>query len=316
MNTLLESLDSLRKMLVLSRFEDDLEPEEEDVFIQDTRGGGTEANQGGKTIATLDDDWDKFYKDILGWMNKSKFWPTVWVVSDHGNTEVDTDFITYSRKHGGMRAAGVEGIYSKVGPTGDLESPSYREVDHEFMRIETMSIPALRTRITKIGKPEKMYAFIYALEKQVDIYGANSPQGQDYKELADSARNYLKIWGYDTRGRVMSEKLTNAGEDPTATHKEELYTLAGLMTGAVMPGDLRQDILSVIKEKVWPEIDEKARMINKSNPKDLARIAGDAFEETMGGRTSASGELGNALRSIQDAVDEVWHALAREWGKK
>ena len=37
-------------------------------------------------------EYDDAVDLLVNWMNKNKYYPTVWMVSDHGNTDVDTDF--------------------------------------------------------------------------------------------------------------------------------------------------------------------------------------------------------------------------------
>jgi hypothetical protein len=68
----------------------ELEPDEEnDIFFGDERGK-TVVSYAGKVIGTFEEEGDarKFIRD---WMEKEKYWPNVWFVSDHGNMHLVAD---------------------------------------------------------------------------------------------------------------------------------------------------------------------------------------------------------------------------------
>jgi len=62
------------------------EPEEYDIFLSPagSLGGQTQVKAGGKVIGTFNDE-DEARQAAREWMEDNKFWPPVWVVSDHGN---------------------------------------------------------------------------------------------------------------------------------------------------------------------------------------------------------------------------------------
>lgn len=69
--------------------EGDPEPEEDDIFFGDERGK-TVVSHAHKVIGTFTEEEEAitFIKD---WMDKNKYWPNVWFVSDHGNMHLMTD---------------------------------------------------------------------------------------------------------------------------------------------------------------------------------------------------------------------------------
>ena len=66
------------------------EPDEEnDIFFGDERGK-TVVSYAGKVIGTFGEE-EEARNFIRNWMEKEKYWPNVWFVSDHGNMHLVTD---------------------------------------------------------------------------------------------------------------------------------------------------------------------------------------------------------------------------------
>jgi len=65
------------------------EPQEEDIFFGDERGK-TIVSCSGKVIGTFHEE-EEARAFIKRWMEKEKYWPNVWFVSDHGNMHLVTD---------------------------------------------------------------------------------------------------------------------------------------------------------------------------------------------------------------------------------
>lgn len=69
--------------------DDDDEPQEEDYILSPCGqlGGRTSVSQSGKCLGVFDDDGAAlaFVRDH---METSKFWPNVWIMSDHGNAHL------------------------------------------------------------------------------------------------------------------------------------------------------------------------------------------------------------------------------------
>ena len=66
------------------------EPDEEnDIFFGDERGK-TVVSYAGKVIGTFGEE-EEARTFIRNWMEKEKYWPNVWFVSDHGNMHLVSD---------------------------------------------------------------------------------------------------------------------------------------------------------------------------------------------------------------------------------
>ncbi len=65
------------------------EPDNDDIICRPSGrlGALTLVTQSGKTIIESNDS-DKIDQAIRDWMDQHQFWPTVWDVSDHGNTSI------------------------------------------------------------------------------------------------------------------------------------------------------------------------------------------------------------------------------------
>lgn len=63
----------------LSIFDEPSEPDEDDIIISDN--GVTCAGK----IITNAVEWDDQCEAIKAWMQENKFYPSVWMLSDHGN---------------------------------------------------------------------------------------------------------------------------------------------------------------------------------------------------------------------------------------
>jgi len=72
------------------------EPGDDDIVINDSE---QEAFYAGKLIAeTAIVDWDDLSRQIVGWMNRNKYWPDVWSQDDHGGWNLVTaDVQRYAR---------------------------------------------------------------------------------------------------------------------------------------------------------------------------------------------------------------------------
>ncbi len=79
-------------------------------------------------------------------------------------------------------------------PGEDLPEPSKRTIEHERMRIETMSDEALETRLYKITNPMKLYAFAKMLEE----YGLD--------DIAETAWELLRDMGWNKKGKWVGPK--------------------------------------------------------------------------------------------------------------
>lgn len=82
--------------------------------------------------------------------------------------------------------------------TADISAPSEDELTHEEMRITTMTDDQLRTRMDRIGKPQKMYNFAIVL------------RDAGKKELEKEAWARLLKMGYDKKGKAASVKLAQS----------------------------------------------------------------------------------------------------------
>ena len=60
------------------------EPQEDDCFITDKPHGGYEVSCGGKFVGQKT-DFEDALKMVNDWRKKSKYFPNIWMVSDHGN---------------------------------------------------------------------------------------------------------------------------------------------------------------------------------------------------------------------------------------
>jgi hypothetical protein len=81
---------------------DSPEQSSEDIYIHDERGQTIASSPAHGIIAklsTFNGDWELFYTQIRDWMEANNFFPSVWTVSDHGNIELDTDWIAHVNKH-------------------------------------------------------------------------------------------------------------------------------------------------------------------------------------------------------------------------
>lgn len=79
--------------LTVSHDDDDDTPCEGDYVLSDTGPLGSKTLVcvvGGKTLGTYD-DFDSAMQDIRLDMERGKFWPNVWTMSDHGNLSLVTD---------------------------------------------------------------------------------------------------------------------------------------------------------------------------------------------------------------------------------
>ena len=99
-------------------------PQAEDYVISDARhGGGVDVGiEDGKFFGTFPNE-DAAYRAIYDQMNRDKFWPAVWFMSDHGNGSIDTGFLDYVKKHGKKRKAyDGDNLYDDI-PNRDLTNP-------------------------------------------------------------------------------------------------------------------------------------------------------------------------------------------------
>lgn len=65
-------------------------PHEEDVFIEDARGGGYDISAEGKHLGHVV-EWDDAVGMVQDWMNENQYWPNVWHINDHGNVSLVED---------------------------------------------------------------------------------------------------------------------------------------------------------------------------------------------------------------------------------
>jgi hypothetical protein len=80
-----------RGRLIKTAFDEPDEPEEEDLVMEDARGGGVSVSlYGHKHLETLDDR-DEAEKFIKQYMRHHNWYPNVWFISDHGNAHLVTD---------------------------------------------------------------------------------------------------------------------------------------------------------------------------------------------------------------------------------
>lgn len=63
----------------------DEEPNNEDCFITDKPRGGYEVSCGGKYIDNFT-EFDDGMAAIRKWRKQHKYWPNIWLISDHGNS--------------------------------------------------------------------------------------------------------------------------------------------------------------------------------------------------------------------------------------
>ncbi len=63
--------------------EEPTEPEEDDITTSDHR----KFYQSGKLVLTVDED-DDHVQALKEFMDKEKFWPNCWFISDHGNAHL------------------------------------------------------------------------------------------------------------------------------------------------------------------------------------------------------------------------------------
>jgi hypothetical protein len=81
------------------------------------------------------------------------------------------------------RVSSLVGEYGKA-----LHEPTYQEMEHEEMRIGTMSEKALSARVKKVKDPQKMLAFAHALDQA------------GYHDMAGECYDNLKLMGYTSTG--------------------------------------------------------------------------------------------------------------------
>jgi len=96
---------------------------------------------------------------------------------------------------------GKDDIEERAREGEDLHIPSERELDHEEMRIRTMSEKALHARLGRITDAQKMYSFAFALKDN----------GLD--TLSEIAFELLNEMGWDRNGSWIGEKAKVGVED-------------------------------------------------------------------------------------------------------
>lgn len=81
-----EGISDLEVMEQYDPMEEEDEPQEDDIFLQPTGTlrGGTSVSAEGKWLGDFEDDVEAI-EFIKLWMEENKYWPNVWMVSDHGN---------------------------------------------------------------------------------------------------------------------------------------------------------------------------------------------------------------------------------------
>lgn len=87
--------------------EEEDEPQDDDAFISDARGGGVSVSYAEKHLGDFSDQ-DEAEEALAAAMKKSKFWPNVWWVSDHGNQHLMSKEFYKTHK--------VEGVEEKLEP--------------------------------------------------------------------------------------------------------------------------------------------------------------------------------------------------------
>ena len=105
--------------------ESEIEPEEDDIFIQ-SDGFKLTVAQGGHVLGTAgeDEQAEKLAKD---WMKKNKFWPSVWFVDDHGGIQpytMSVDKAAVSEGHAGRKIPGQQSrtfLIDPINPDGSLD---------------------------------------------------------------------------------------------------------------------------------------------------------------------------------------------------
>lgn len=104
------------------------EPQDDDIVIE--HDGTIYAE--GRVIGTVNEGWDEGYKMIYDWQTRNQYYPTVWIISDHGNAQVDDGYSQWVRKYEEETAketeyeqsdkdAPGEAIYNQRFPSGRLK---------------------------------------------------------------------------------------------------------------------------------------------------------------------------------------------------
>lgn len=98
------------------------EPQEDDIVIEHD---GTIYAEGG-VIGTVNEGWDEGYKAIYDWQTRNQYYPTVWIISDHGNAQVDDGYSQWVRKY--EREQASEQAYEQ----SDKDLPSPTEYNDKY----------------------------------------------------------------------------------------------------------------------------------------------------------------------------------------
>lgn len=101
-------------------------PDDYDGYIRDGRGGTYEVSINNENLGTAS-SYDEAVDMLVAWMRENKYQPTVWLGSDHGNYEPDSDFPwdrvsmneenTTSNLDGGLGQPKIPHAFQRTKPT-------------------------------------------------------------------------------------------------------------------------------------------------------------------------------------------------------
>ena len=189
------------------------EPQEGDIIKSPSGSLGSKISVSeveGKFIGEFSSD-EEADEAIHEWMKKNKWYPNVWVESDHGNLHLDTDFVSESKKmtEAKMNAYDVlmdgQVIDTVFDESEDAEDVKDSLIDHDGYDPEIEVVKCCESKEVKEAKlstPERHQKQIAIKTLKMSDAGAKIMGGMTKQE----AREFLKKIGYtDTQIAKLEE---------------------------------------------------------------------------------------------------------------
>ena len=282
------------------------EPEEYDIFLSPagSLGGQTQVKAGGKVIGTFNDE-DEARQAAREWMEDNKFWPPVWVVSDHGNyheislgreDEMDTKE-SKVEEQGEFKHVYLVKYLKDDGEEAEMRVEALDDNDAKMMMLKRRGVDKV-TDVKKVAESKEV-------EESEEVDEALSRKY--YIKFAEMVKNMEDRAAASTLAKTMAAMFKE--DNPRFDSSRFMAAADVVMESEVEEAEVEEEVAD---EKCKAEVEEEV----EESEVEESEVEESEVEESDGYDKARDKMVGDAAKATEEFSEDELEAYADKMKKR